>query len=88
MQISKIEFDVKVPKSQGGGVAKFWMFDVGGQRGERRKWIKVFDEAIQAILFLIAASDFDLKLREDGLKNRLKEAFELFNSIYKNKYVI
>lgn len=39
------------------------MFDVGGQKSERRKWIQVFD-GISAILFLISASEFDLMTRE------------------------
>ncbi|KPJ16323.1 Guanine nucleotide-binding protein G(f) subunit alpha [Papilio machaon] len=38
--IQKIEFKVKVPKSMHGGTQDFWMFDVGGQRGERKKWIQ------------------------------------------------
>ncbi|CAH0549764.1 unnamed protein product [Brassicogethes aeneus] len=87
VQISKIEFSLPVPKKYGGGLANFFLYDVGGQRGQRKQWIKVFDEAIQAILFLIAASDFDLTLREDGAKNRLKESFELFQNIYKNQYL-
>nr|CAD7197012.1 unnamed protein product [Timema douglasi] len=32
---------MKVPKTYGGGTQEFWMFDVGGQRGERCKWIQV-----------------------------------------------
>lgn len=63
------------------------MFDVGGQRGERKKWIAVF-EGIQAILFLIAASGFDQTLREDNEKNRLKEALELFEDIFWSRYCI
>ncbi|KAG5877840.1 hypothetical protein JTB14_036975 [Gonioctena quinquepunctata] len=85
--INKIEFDVPVPKKYGGGTAEFWMFDVGGQRGERRKWIKVF-AGIQAVLFLIAASDFDMVLREDRKKNRLKESFELFRDIYASEFML
>lgn len=82
--ISKIEFEVPVPKKFGGGVAEFWMFDVGGQRGQRKKWIQVFD-GIQAILFLIAASDFDQRLREDQQKNRLQESFGLFKDVCRSK---
>ncbi|XP_022245112.1 guanine nucleotide-binding protein G(f) subunit alpha-like [Limulus polyphemus] len=52
--IQKIEFEVEIPKKYGGGTQMFWMFDVGGQRGERRKWIQVFD-GITAILFLISS---------------------------------
>jgi hypothetical protein len=32
---------MKVPTKYGGGSREFWMFDVGGQRGERRKWLPV-----------------------------------------------
>jgi len=86
VSISKIDFQIPVPKKYGGGTAEFWMFDVGGQRGEQKKWIKVF-AGIQAILFLIAASDFDLKLREDSRVNRLEESFNVFKSMYSNLYV-
>ena len=40
------------------------MFDVGGQRSERRKWIHCF-EGVTAILFCVALSEYDLVLRED-----------------------
>lgn len=83
--ISKIEFEVPLSKFE-GGKAKFWMFDVGGQRGHRKRWIQAFD-GIQAILFLISASDFDQRLREDPSKNRLQEAFDLFNDIHRSKFV-
>jgi len=63
------------------------MFDVGGQRGERRKWIQVFD-GITAILFVIDSSGFDTKLREDGTKNRLQECLELFEDVWFSKYLI
>ncbi|KAL3308591.1 hypothetical protein Ciccas_012875, partial [Cichlidogyrus casuarinus] len=38
--------------------------DVGGQRSERKKWIHCF-ENVTAILFVVALSEYDLKLRED-----------------------
>ncbi|KAJ0170175.1 hypothetical protein K1T71_014103 [Dendrolimus kikuchii] len=85
--IQKIEFKVKVPKSMHGGVQDFWMFDVGGQRGERKKWIQVF-EGIHAIWFLVACSDFDQNLREDGTQNRLKEALALFEDVWQSRFLL
>ena len=42
----------------------FRMVDVGGQRSERRKWIHCFDK-VQAIIFLVAVSEYDQVLAED-----------------------
>ena len=42
----------------------FRMFDVGGQRSERRKWIHCF-EGVIAIIFIVAMSEYDLGLAED-----------------------
>ena len=45
----------------------FWlcrMFDVGGQRSERKKWIHCF-EGVTAIIFIVAMSEYDLSLAED-----------------------
>lgn len=40
------------------------MFDVGGQRSERKKWIHCF-ENVTAIVFLVAISEYDQMLYED-----------------------
>ena len=40
------------------------MFDVGGQRSERKKWIHVFDN-VQVVLFLAAIGGYDQVLVED-----------------------
>ncbi len=40
------------------------MFDVGGQRSERKKWIHCF-EGVTAIIFCVAMSAYDLVLAED-----------------------
>ncbi|XP_071549528.1 guanine nucleotide-binding protein G(s) subunit alpha-like [Panulirus ornatus] len=84
--IQKIEFDVKVPKKYGGGTLSFWMFDVGGQRGMRKKWIQVFD-GIQAVLFLVSASSFDLVIREDLETNRLQESINIFKSVWHSRFL-
>ena len=59
-----------------GGVP-FTVIDVGGQRGERRKWIHVFDN-VRMVVFVAAISEYDQVLREDESKNRLQEAIDLF----------
>ena len=42
----------------------FRMFDVGGQRSERKRWIHCF-EGVTAIIFIVAMSEYDLSLAED-----------------------
>ena len=46
------------------GSLTYRMFDVGGQRFERKKWIHVFDN-VQVVLFLAAISGYDHALVED-----------------------
>lgn len=41
------------------------MFDVSGQRSQRRKWIHIFDD-VNAIIFVAAISEYDQYLREDN----------------------
>ena len=43
---------------------EFRVFDVGGQRSERRKWIHCFDN-VEAIIFITAISEYDQVLFED-----------------------
>uniref|UniRef100_A0A915CYK2 Uncharacterized protein n=1 Tax=Ditylenchus dipsaci TaxID=166011 RepID=A0A915CYK2_9BILA len=62
----------------------FNVFDVGGQRSERRKWIHFFDD-VNAIIFVAAIGEYDQKIREDNQTNRLIEALELFDSIANKK---
>jgi len=63
----------------------FRMFDVGGQRSERKKWIHCF-ESVTAIIFCVALSGYDLFLVEDESQNRMHEALKLFDSICNNKW--
>lgn len=61
------------------------MFDVGGQRDERRKWIQCFND-VTAIIFVTACSSYNMVLREDPTKLRLRESLDLFKSIWNNRY--
>lgn len=59
---------------------EFLFLDVGGQRNERRKWIHCF-EAVTAILFIVAVSEFNQVLFEDESKNRMLESLSVWRSI-------
>jgi len=56
---------------------KFRMFDVGGQRNERKKWIHCF-ENVTAVLFVGVLSEYDQVLYEDATVNRMVETLVLF----------
>ena len=47
----------------------FSMYDVGGQRNERKKWIHCFDN-VTAVIFVAAISEYDQVLYEDTTANR------------------
>jgi len=64
----------------------FHMFDVGGQRDERRKWIQCFND-VTAIIFVVACSSYNLVLREDQSQNRLRESLDLFTGIWNNRFL-
>ncbi|XDV47856.1 hypothetical protein PO909_017403 [Leuciscus waleckii] len=64
----------------------FHMFDVGGQRDERRKWIQCFND-VTAIIFVVASSSYNMVIREDNNTNRLREALALFRSIWNNRWL-
>lgn len=59
---------------------EFKFYDVGGQRGERKKWIHSFDQ-VRAILFIASLSEYDQVLEEDRTKNRMMESLALYKSI-------
>ena len=60
--------------------ANFKFFDVGGQRGERKKWVHCFDE-VTSIMYVASLSEFNQTLYEDPTRNRLLESLQLFQNI-------
>jgi len=75
--IVKIEFEYKS--------LVFHMFDVGGQRSERKKWIHCFDN-VDCVLFVVAMSEYDQMLVEDRCVNRMHESLSLFEEIVNNEF--
>lgn len=63
------------------------IFDVGGQRSERRKWIACF-ENVNVLIFLVALNEYDEQLFEDETVSRMQEALVLFQSIINSQWFI
>ena len=59
---------------------KFELYDVGGQKTERKKWIHCF-ENVAAVLFVAALSDYDAVMAEDETKNRMMDSIALFEQV-------
>ncbi|XP_055386084.1 guanine nucleotide-binding protein subunit alpha homolog [Condylostylus longicornis] len=62
----------------------FVFVDVGGQRTQRQKWTKCFDNSVTSIIFLVSSSEFDQVLAEDRKTNRLEESKNIFDTIVNN----
>lgn len=61
------------------------MFDVGGQRSERKKWIHCF-ENVMSIIFVVNLADYDQVLLEESSQNRMIESLELFDSVVNSRW--
>ncbi|KAH6906989.1 heterotrimeric G-protein alpha subunit, GPA3-like protein [Coprinopsis sp. MPI-PUGE-AT-0042] len=67
------------------GQLSIHMFDVGGQRSERKKWIHCF-ESVTSIIFCTALSEYDQVLREEKAQNRMVESLILFESVINSQW--
>ncbi|XP_065271114.1 guanine nucleotide-binding protein G(o) subunit alpha-like [Emys orbicularis] len=63
----------------------FWLYDVGGQCTERRKWLGCFED-MRAVLFVASLSAYDEALPEEPALNRLLESVKLFSSVCNNVF--
>ncbi|WVZ55684.1 hypothetical protein U9M48_006312 [Paspalum notatum var. saurae] len=80
--VVEIQFSPLGESKRGGEVYR--LYDVGGQRNERRKWIHLF-EGVNAVIFCAAISEYDQMLYEDATKNRMMETKELFDWVLKQR---
>lgn len=69
------------------GQLSIHMFDVGGQRSERKKWIHCF-EAVTSIIFCVALSEYDQVLLEESGQNRMQESLVLFESVINSRWFL
>jgi guanine nucleotide-binding protein G(i) subunit alpha len=67
------------------GALGIHMFDVGGQRSERKKWIHCFED-VTSIIFCVALSEYDQVLLEEGSQNRMMESLLLFDSVVNSRW--
>ncbi|ETO00838.1 hypothetical protein RFI_36602, partial [Reticulomyxa filosa] len=63
----------------------FDLFDVGGQRSERSKWIHCFDN-VNAVLFVASLNCYDQNLFEDEDVNAMDESLGLFNEVINSRF--
>ncbi|CAD5223772.1 unnamed protein product [Bursaphelenchus okinawaensis] len=77
--IVEVQFNIKN--------VEFRVFDVGGQRSERKKWIHCF-ENVNAVIFVCAVSEYDEVLFEDESTNRIIESMRLFESVCNSRWFI
>lgn len=78
--VVEIQFSPVGENKKSGEVYR--LFDVGGQKNERRKWIHLF-EGVSAVIFCAAISEYDQTLFEDDNTNRMMETKELFEWVLK-----
>ena len=63
----------------------YQVFDFGGARNERRKWVRAF-ESVTTVIFTVDIAAYDEVLFEDNAINCMLEALMLFDSICNSKW--
>ncbi|RAH43054.1 guanine nucleotide-binding protein subunit alpha [Aspergillus brunneoviolaceus CBS 621.78] len=69
------------------GYTNLHVFDVGGVRSERKKWVHCF-ENVAAIAFCVGLSEYDQFLLEDPSQNRMEESLLLFDSVVNSRWFL
>ena len=82
-EMSEIKFTIGTKPRK---MVTFHMVDVGGQRDQRRKWMQCFND-VTAIIFVVPCSSYDIALRKDPTRNRLRESIDLFRQIWNNPFL-
>ena len=56
------------------------MYDVGGRKGQRKKWVHFFDD-VDVILYIVSLSCFDQTMEETPEKNQMVDSIETFKTV-------
>lgn len=67
------------------GLLSIHLFDIGGQRSERKKWIHCF-ENVQSIIFVVSLACYDEVLLEESSQNRMMESLTFFDSVVNSRW--
>eukprot|EP00484_Ammonia_sp_Unknown_P000993 CAMPEP_0197020374 /NCGR_PEP_ID=MMETSP1384-20130603/1136_1 /TAXON_ID=29189 /ORGANISM="Ammonia sp." /LENGTH=388 /DNA_ID=CAMNT_0042447983 /DNA_START=31 /DNA_END=1197 /DNA_ORIENTATION=+ len=65
----------------------FHIFDVGGQKSERKKWIHCF-ESVTAVIFVVSLSCYDEVMFEDEGVNSMVDSLQLFNNVCNDEWFV
>jgi len=61
------------------------IFDVGGQRAERKKWIHCFDH-VTAVVYVASLNGFDEAMYEEETENVMHDSLHLFAEVCNNEW--
>eukprot|EP01126_Amoeba_proteus_P029929 TRINITY_DN2957_c0_g1_i2.p1 TRINITY_DN2957_c0_g1~~TRINITY_DN2957_c0_g1_i2.p1 ORF type:complete len:224 (-),score=40.44 TRINITY_DN2957_c0_g1_i2:282-953(-) len=59
---------------------QFIVCDVGGQRSERRQWIKCFSN-VDAVIYLVATNEYDIQLEESAQDDAIFDSLHQWKTI-------
>jgi guanine nucleotide-binding protein G(i) subunit alpha len=68
------------------GGFKFLLWDSGGQRNERKKWIHML-ENVSLMTYMVSIGDFDELCFEDDTVNRMEESVACFEEVVNSRFL-
>jgi len=66
---------------------KFKVIDVGGQKSQRKKWMHLFQD-VNAVIFCVSLSGYNLQVRETREISQFTDCLELWEEIINNRWFI
>ncbi|KAI0469964.1 G-protein alpha subunit-domain-containing protein [Xylariaceae sp. FL0804] len=67
------------------GHSSYSVWDVGGERSERRKWKHVFQD-VSTVMFAVDPTGYGEQLREDNLVNSMAEQLSTFSTLFASSW--